>query len=544
MAQRGWPRALREAYFSSPFYSPRSGQEVVRDSVSAVDLAWPGVADTGRKIINGDLIVAGVSLAPTSTAWSAPPAHPWQAGALHGFTWLRDLLAFGGETARQTGRGLIARWLDRHNQWDPLIWRPDILGERLTNWFATFDFFCSSADDGFRGRLLQSAAWQASHASRDFNTAAEGLPRLATIRGLVTACLALNLDDKRFAWAERRLVRELPRQINADGGHRSRSPRQHCEAMMALINIRNGFRMRGRVVPPLLNDSIARMVPVLRMWRHGDGQLALFHRTLEVAPALLDTLIARSQVRASIIERVNETGFQRMTAGQTRLILDAGLSPGPDDACHASPLALEVSTGRHRLIVNCGTSHASDDWQAALRRSAAHSMLVVDSQDAVVRSQLSSDRMRPLSCRRHRDNDGETVELEHDGYRSRFGVTHRRRLRLTSDGNRLDGEDRLLWVDGLASTMPKEADVRFHLHPGVAVAREPGEATALLRPPTGQPWRIACDSRFAVEESVYFGSGSREAARQIVISKSLNDIRETGETVIRWTLSRAPQQAP
>ena len=62
----------------------------------------------------------------------------------------------GGDAARRQARILVGSWIDRHDSWDALIWRPDVLGLRIANWLGTHDFFCASADDRFRARIFAS----------------------------------------------------------------------------------------------------------------------------------------------------------------------------------------------------------------------------------------------------------------------------------------------------------------------------------------------------------------------------------------------------
>ena len=87
-------------------------------------------------------------------------------------------------------------------------------------------------------------------------------------------------------------------QINSDGGHISRSPAIQIEMVMALIDIRNSFRACEWKAADDLQQAIASMTAILRLWRHGDGKLALFHGTKEGGGALLESVIAQSESRA------------------------------------------------------------------------------------------------------------------------------------------------------------------------------------------------------------------------------------------------------
>jgi hypothetical protein len=51
-------------------------------------------------------------------------------------------------------------------------------------------------------------------------------------------------------------------------------------------------------------------------------------------------------------------------------------------------------------------------------------------------------------------------------------------------------------------------------------------------------WRFRTDGNMNLEESIYYGSASRQKSEQIVVSVSLNSIREDGQIVIKWALRR------
>lgn len=537
-------RALRELYFRSPISVWRLGRDAGLEIAVPLTDAWPGSAELGRSIVDGTVVTGGATIAETGSVWRKIPDDRLAMEALHGFVWLRHLREHGGEAARITARDMVGGWLDTHDGWHPLVWRPDILGERISAWLGMHDFFCGSADDTFRGRVLASIARQAGHVARDLDATPDGVRRLRAIKGLVAASVALGADDDRLRLSERTLLQELSRQVNSDGGHVSRSPAVQTEALMALIDIRNGFRARGWPVPDLLDDAIDRMTAMLRLWRHGDGRLALFNQTTEGAPALLESVIAQSESRRKAALEAPDTGFQRLTAGRTCVIVDTGMPSGLENHAHASPLAFEFSAGKQRLVVNCGTSLGDARWRGPLRASAAHSMLIIDDHNA---AEVSTDGRvggRPASvvARRGAEAGAILLEAEHDGYGPTHGLTHHRRLFLSAAGDDLRGEDRLVY-SGDPGELPVEVVIRFHLHPRVSASVIQSGASALLRPPSGGGWRMRTDHGLSLNESVYFGAETRQRSEQIVIARSLDGIRESGEIAIRWALRREDGRA-
>lgn len=544
MARRGPFRSFRELYFRSPISRWLLDKNRLAEIKIPTSDAWPGDGEQGRAIVDGNIVVSGVVIAATGTAWEDIPTHPFHAEYLHGFSWLRDLRDFGGEAARNTARNLVSGWIDRHDQWHPLTWRPDILGARIALWLGTYELFCESAEDVFRERVLASISRQYRHLTRDFAAAPRGIRRLQAINGLAVASVALDDSGAALDHAERALLDEIDGQFNADGGHVSRSPARHRDALMSLIDIRAGFRASSREPNADLDDTIDRMTAILRLWRHGDGKLAHFNQTTETRSGLLETIIARSESRLKTITEANETGFQRLTGGRTCLIMDTGGPSEFEQSAHASPLAFEMSSGKQRLIVNCGTSIGDPRWSGPLRASAAHSMLMIDDHNAVDVTSEGKIKGRDvtISIERQRADGANLIEAEHDGYQAKFGLLHSRSLYLSATGDDLRGEDKLTYT-GDPGELPRVATLRFHLHPRVRASVIQRGASALLRPPSGGGWRMRTDSGLDINESVYFGSDERQRCEQIVITAPLDEIRDTGEITIRWALRREEARA-
>src|SRR3546814_8138960 len=104
------------------------------------------------------------TLFPYTTLFRSPPgAIPAWSAELHGFAWLRDLRAVGGDIGRRSARDLVGRWMEECDRWHEVGWRPELMGRRLAAWISQHDFYAASGDALFKSRLLISAGRQASH---------------------------------------------------------------------------------------------------------------------------------------------------------------------------------------------------------------------------------------------------------------------------------------------------------------------------------------------------------------------------------------------
>ena len=86
--------------------------------------------------------------------------------------------------------------------------------------------------------------------------------------------------------------------------------------------------------------------------------------------------------------------------------------------------------------------------------------------------------------------------MSHDGYRSLYGIIHRRRLWLSADGGDLRGEDMFTGPEGRPVTVPdRRFIVRFHLHPTVKATLAQSGQAVLMRLPSGRGWRLRASGR-------------------------------------------------
>ena len=507
----------------------------------ALPLRWPGDAARGAQLLAGEFTLAGETVRqPAPLGDPVGPGADWLA-EFHGFGWLADLAASGSAASREAGRTTIAAWLAANARGRKLSWRADILAARLVAWITLADaFFARPGEaDALRDTVLASLARQHRHLARVADCEGVGAARLQALKGLVIAAVALGTGERRVNVALARLCRELPRQIQPDGGHVERSPLVQLAVLRDLVDIRTALRAGHVVVPEALQMAIDRMAPVLRMLRHGDGRLAQFNGAAEEYGPLADLVLTRSEVRGRPLLSAPHSGFQRLQGGKTVVLVDTGAPPPPglDRQAHAGTLSFEMSCGRERLIVNCGAWRgAAAAWRRAARNTAAHSTLVVaDTNSSEIRDDGGLGRRATVSAvERAEDEGSHWLSAVHDGYAGRFGLSHSRRLFLSADGDDLRGEDALVGPAGA------DFEIRFHLHPSVQVSLAQDGAAALLRLGSGAGYRLRVHgAQMSLGESIYLGTGEIRKTQQIILSGHVG----TQGAEVRWAIRREGRKA-
>ena len=527
-------RDTLRALAAGPLYRHTLIGRVPSDLRLRIAERWPGDAKRGNAILSGEILLAGQVVHNPMPVWFPPEAGQNWLAVWHGFGWVPDLLSIGGG-ARDAARALVQSWLTDNTGWHPIAWRTDVLATRVFTWIVHFDEIASrEADRLLRRAMLVSLSAQLRHLARTAAWELTGPARLRALKGLVGGLAAFGQGEKRVLRAMQAVERELADQVLADGGHRSRDPSLQLEVLRDLVDMRAALRAAHIEIPGPLQEAIDRMAPMLRFFRHGDRKLALFNNSIEEDGILVDLALTRSETKGRAPTHAPDTGFERMQAGHSLVLVDAGKPPphGLDDHAHAGPLSLEMSHGRERIIVNCGGYRGTQRaWRQVARSSAAHSVLVVADTNAVeVNEDGSLGRAPPtVRCERAEEDGHQWIAISHDGYRQRFGITYARELYLAADGDDLRGEDK---VTGRAGV---NFNVRFHLHPSVTVSLVGDGGAALLRLPSGITWRLrAAGAEMSLVDSIYLGAGELQKTQQVVLS----GITGPSGASVRWAIRR------
>ena len=495
-----------------------------------------------RKLEDADAVLHGkfrfngeaVEVKDGSVFDRVPPSQAW-AEALHGFAWLPPLSAAGGEAARTLATNLISQWIKRNARYSEPASLAHVLARRLIHIFAHGRLVLSNSDMLWRSKVFVSLRDQSWLLSRIAGEAPEGLPRLeaATALALSGACLADS--PKRLEAGLAMLGAEIARQILPDGGHISRSPEDLLHAYRLTTMVMDALTAIAHPISHELRSAHDRMAPMIRFFRHGDGALALFNGGQESDTRMIAGLLARDEVRGQPFAYARHSGYQRIAAGRTLLIMDCGPSPpdGFSNDAHAGCLAFELSAGTHRIVVNCGAANdvRRATWDSALRATAAHSTLTLadTSTGVMLRAGLARDFLgarllggvSEVETRRVETPQGWMVEASHDGYLAPFGVRHERQVTLSPQGTTLIGSDRLL-PKTKARGPALDFAIRFHIHPDVRMSVSQG-GDVLLKLPNGEGWRFRANAPAVVEESVYLGGDTLRRTEQLVLSGTVTD---------------------
>ena len=470
---------------------------------------------------------------------------PWTE-ELMGFGWLRHLRAADSALSRANARALIDDWISLCHAQKGIAWETGVTARRLISWVSQSPFVLEGADPDFYQRFTRSLRRQADHLNATVHMCRAPERRL---RALIAQCylaLATQATADYLEKASQRLGEEIDRQVLMDGGHISRNPMILIELLTDLLPLRQVYASQNVAPPPSLLNAIDRMGPMLRLFRHSDGALALFNGMGATPTDLIATLIAYQDALAKAMENAVISGYQRLALKNTTLIMDCGSTPPEAYSAHAHAgcLSFEYADGPQRVIINCGSPPAGYDiWEQATRLTNAHSTLEIGGMSMAIPAggSFKWPRTPPLvtgpdvtDCRRQEDGDTITVSARHNGYMLAFGIEHEREITLHAHGL-LVGKDRLIFAhEGRARSAHDDFALRFHLHPTLEASHGATIHQIKIRAQNGRTWIFNCpDLPIDLAESITFATadGGRRSQQLVMHGR----FRTTDQ--IRWQLS-------
>jgi uncharacterized heparinase superfamily protein len=471
------------------------------------------------------------------------------AARLHSFSWLRHVRASKSDTHMAVARRLTDEWLASHGKKiTGIAWDPDTTAQRIIAWLSHSTVLLKSADIGFYRRFLRSLTAHIRYLEKTAHFSPDGETRLRVRVALAVSSVSIPSSSRKIKRAAQLLDHELDRQILADGGHISRNPRAGLELLLDLLPLRQTYVNLGHDLPGRLIPAIDRMYPALRFFRHQGGELALFNGATTTLANELMSVLRYDETAGKPFKALPHMHYQRLAVADTVIMMDTGmpLSAEMSKTAHAGCLSFEMSSGKHRYIINSGAPRfAGDHYRQLARATAAHSTLTLNdtSSSRISKSAVSgpvfADGVSKVSVERHESDEGaEGLTASHDGYIDPFGLIHERTIQVNSAGTLIRGKDRLKTPAGADPERSAEdqAVIRFHIHPQIEIKPVDKHEVRLVAP-DGESWTIsALDTEVTIEDDVFFAdpSGIR-ASKQIELVFPVGELPE-----VQWVMTKKP----
>ena len=521
-----------------------------------------GDKDIGKALLKGHFQNSeqNLDVGAQGDPWTLAVPSEQFARWLHSFHWLNDLAVTKDKYASVRARNLVDKWIEVYGKWNFFAWSPDILSERIFNLLTVWSPLLDGDSLSNKAQIRRiSVVRQLKRLRYVYKQTSPGLHRLKAASALAIGGARIKektdgLLGRGLDW----LDDEVNKQILPDGGHISRSPEQALQALEILLIVDSLLFKRGVEGSRTVSRAIDRLKSVLPFFCAADGTLSNFNGGGENHPKRLRAVMkAAPDLLTKPFGYCPHTGYQRISSAGTVMIIDTGNTPPTpfDNQAHLAPGSFELSTKVGRLVVNCGWNRQQPrKFKKFVRNTAAHSTLVINNSSAgeilkngwlaKILGDVVISEAGPVTVSRKEQDSGTWVEVSHGGYRRKIGLSHKRRIYMSIEGDDVRGEDTLLVPLGKVPLSKDERpyDIRFHFHPDVRVSLSQDQKSALLIQAGKTGWRFRTDhGPIKIENSLYLGSGtSPRKCKQIVISGNAfcDSDGETLSNKVRWSFRK------
>ena len=498
--------------------------------------ARPPDVDAGRRILAGVFSLAGASLSVGigGDPWDRPSPSRAFAEALHRFDWLPGLIAEGPEGAAEALR-LVLEWRRVFGRWNGFSWAPEVMARRVFNLACAGAALAARASEAETAGIADDLARQARSLLAAPGRA--GAAERAACAAVAGAALRGPAGRRILERGLKRLSRELPATIGADGGHNSRRPDAALELLFDLQTLDEAMVQRGLAAPDAVQRAIARLAAAVRFFTLADGALATFHGGAPMRPSYVAAARAQDETgdRPTALEL---GGYERMDALAVQVIADVAAPPDGvwSERAVAQALSVQVLAGGRRLI-EAATGRGIETATTMQVGERPYGRTLTGFPASVLGPRLT-EAEAPVEVQRHEAPDAVWLELDHHGWMARYGLMHQRRLYLDIETGELRGEDRLTptaKVQGPDGRHFIPYALRFQLHPGVnALVSQDRRSVLLRRENETGGWTLRNDALDIALEPRTHGPGLQLVLR--------GQRRADSGARVRWKLAAAVQR--
>jgi uncharacterized heparinase superfamily protein len=521
-----------------------------------------GKISAGRQMVEGKINLAGQVFNQTDEVWNFKTNKKDFHNKLHSFDWVDDLAALASVEARRFGQNWLYFWMNKYSSGFGPGWTPELTGKRLVRWMHHYLFLTQGCSKTNLKKFNLLLARQAKFLSKRAVKASVGLPRFEALLGLIYAGCYLKNMEKFIEPATVALADECHRLINREEIVFSRNSQEILNIFTILIWAKLALKDSNWNPSVTHLETIEKLAPILRNLRHSDAGLPRFHGSCGDVDGQLDQALSNAESR-EISSYETSVGFAKLSNSRTTVIIDAAPPPMGKRAVNAdaSTLAFEMVSGQRRVFTSCGPGYLfGPDSSSKSRQTNSHCAVYLDNQNSSdfrdIEGWLQPPKKviinGPRSVPKEISNEEGTGIFEgaHDGYVKSHGLTHVRKLKLSQDGQSLEGEDLMIAIEDSHkrqfdkisrknSSNQVLLKAAFHLHPDVAVRLDEENNLTSLALKNGEVWifNYSLDLQLHLEPTIFFENGLFEPleSKKLILSTDLLDYG----TRIKWSLARA-----
>jgi uncharacterized heparinase superfamily protein len=258
---------------------------------------------------------------------------------------LRSFKQSGDNVYRRLARILVLKDIPQH---------PLVAGKRLSNFVGFFDFFGQSSDEHFKKKFFKILKNHYRYAKKHYNSR-PSLERIFILFGLL--CVSGSYEFLKYNF--KKFLKLYEKDLDYILKSTIQCAYLYTLLLKDLIHIKSFFKRQKE--PSFIRKAIEKMTPLIRLMRHGDGELSKFEISLPIfIKKMYTSIINHSFVDELLSLSDSSTAPLSYIDGMYRFALKPGLflvntsKRFHHDAYCAGDghpyMQFEWSCGKHRII--------------------------------------------------------------------------------------------------------------------------------------------------------------------------------------------------
>ena len=475
--------------------------------------------------------------------WQTSIKNKIQFENLHSFLWLTKL---DRKESKDITRNIIKSWNDFFFDYDPNTWEVEITARRIIAWSSNTDITLENSDKEYKEKFFSSLIKQSNFILKNLNNVFYAPSKIICCAAIILSGIMFKENENSYKIGIKELEKIVKNFFDENGFPRSRNPEEVFICLKYLILIREWFRESQNDIPDFLNEIIRKWGNCYMMLSNSNKQFPLFNGATEINHKDYDVFLKTLKYKFDN-KNYQIADFIKIKKKKLDFFIDCG-NPPPDNFAkyyQAGCLAFEITSNKQKIICNSGfAKYFSSNFTSLSRSTAAHSTLYVNDTSSCtfqknkflnkIYGNSLTERHKIISKNYTEDKDTYFISAAHNGYEKKFGLIHKRSVKILKKEDKIFGQDELKKTKNYFGSL--NYFVRFHIYPETKIVKTKAGNSILISLLNGEGWLLQSKkSVLQIEKNIFLGNKNKIINNESVfISGNIND----EIVLIDWTIER------
>ena len=455
---------------------------------------------------------------------------------LHSFYWL---FSIDLKSSNKITQSIIENWIKKNQNYETKSWEIDILSKRVIAWISNSKITYDESGNNYKNNFNEIISKQVNHLMNEID-------RSSNLNNKMIGCTAITLagmayKNNRFLEYGLDLLKKI---INTsfDNNYfpKSRSIRQMVFYLKYFILIRELLKDSLNDIPEYLNEIIHFLGKSYDFFWGSIKQTLLFNGNYNSNNKDFDKYLSLFRYKFKN-DKIEISGYKILRNKNVILAMDTGNNPSKNysENYQSGALSFEFFFKDEKLITNSGYFQDHNHQLNSISKSSAtHSTLILDNSSGCNFKKNNKGSTIVNKGFKTFDNDITyeknywSIKCSHNGYLSRYGVIHQRKIEFDTEKNILVGREKLIKKNNFKVT---NFEIRFHLLPNIKVIKLQDNKSVLIEL-ENSGWKFfSNDGLIGVETGLYFANKNKYIENQNIF---ISGITQNDEQLIKWKISK------